>query len=129
MIYADTSVVLAQLLAEDRKPHAGMWERGSLVTSRLLEYEVWNRINAYGLSLSHGDEVRSILARLAYLELVPPVLARALEPFDGPVRTLDALHLASIVFLRDHGQSLSLATYDRRQREAAEAMGIAIAKF
>ncbi len=55
MIYVDTSVVLAQLLAEDRVPESGLWQAAPLVTSRLLEYEVWTRINARGLSASHGD--------------------------------------------------------------------------
>jgi hypothetical protein len=34
------------------------------------------------------------------IELAPAVLSRPLEPFPLPVRTLDALHLASIEFLR-----------------------------
>jgi hypothetical protein len=53
------------------------------------------------------------------------VLARAREPFPGPVRTLDALHLASIDFLRDHGQDVELASYDQRQVALARKMGIA----
>jgi type IV pilus assembly protein PilB len=32
-----------------------------------------------------------------------PVLARALEPFPVPLRTLDALHLAAVAFLRGRG--------------------------
>jgi hypothetical protein len=51
-------------------------------------------------------------------------LARALEPFPGTVRTLDALHLASVEFLRNRGQSVELATYDKRLMEAAQALGI-----
>jgi hypothetical protein len=39
MIYVDTSVALAHLLAEDRCPPPGFWSQ-DLVTSRLLEYEV-----------------------------------------------------------------------------------------
>jgi hypothetical protein len=45
------------------------------------------------------------------------------------VRTLDALHLASIEFLRDHGQAVRLATYDARQARAARAMGIDLAEI
>ena len=127
MIYVDSSVVLAQLLAEDRFPGEGFWGRGPLVSSRLLEYEVWNRINARGLGASHGDDARLLLGRLAYLELGPPVLGRALEPFPVPVRTLDALHLASIDFLRRLGQRPTLATYDRRLAEAAGALNIPLA--
>lgn len=127
MIYVDSSVVLAQLLAEDRFPEPSFWGQGSLLTSRLLEYEVWNRINALGLGQTHGDDLRILLGRLAFLELVPPVLARALEPFPRPVRTLDALHLSSIDFLRTVGQRPSLATYDQRLAAAAEAMQIPLA--
>ena len=127
MIYVDTSVVLAQLLAEDRVPDTGLWQAAPLVTSRMLEYEVWTRINARGLSASHGDDVRALLARLAFVELMPPVLTRALEPFPTPVRTLDALHLASIDFLRTMGQRPELATFDRRMAEAAIALGIPVA--
>ena len=48
MIYLDSSVALAHLLAEDRFPPDELWEE-QLVSSRLLECEVWNRINAQQL--------------------------------------------------------------------------------
>ncbi len=123
MIYVDTSVVLAQLLDEERAPPVSMWNE-DLVSSRLLEYEVWVRLNARGLSESHGEAARMLIARLALLELDPTVLVRALETFPVQVRTLDALHLASIVFLRDHGQKVRLASYDERLAAAASALGI-----
>lgn len=123
MIYLDTSVALAQLLAEDRVPPEGLW-RESLVSSRLLAYELWARIHARRLGQSHGDHVRALLGRIAFLELAPPVLARALEPFPTPVRTLDALHLASMEFLRSHGQAVTLASYDDRLLAAARALRI-----
>lgn len=124
MIYLDSSVVLAQLLAEDRYPKPTFWQEGPFVSSRLIEYEAWNRVNARGLGPSHGDDLRALLARLSFLELETPVLARALEPFLVPIRTLDALHLASIAFLQGLGQQPALATYDRRLAEAATALGI-----
>lgn len=123
MIYVDTSVALAQLLAEDRRPPEALW-RESVVSSRLLEYEVWNRIHGRGLGASHGGLVRQLLARLAMLELVRPVLARALEPFAVPVRALDALHLASAEFLQSMGERLRLASYDERFLVAARALGL-----
>jgi hypothetical protein len=97
-----------------------------LVSSRLLEYEIWTRIHARGLGRSHGDEVRALLGQVALIELSLPVLSRALEPFTSPVRTLDALHLASMEFLRTHGQKLRLASYDERMVTAACALGIPI---
>jgi predicted nucleic acid-binding protein len=125
VIYVDTSVALAQLLAEDRVPPAEIW-RETLVSSRLLEYELWTRVNAAGLTRSHGDHARELLQRIAMLELAPPVLARALDPFPTPVRTLDALHLASVEFLRAQRQDVVLASYDRRMTSAAWKLGIAV---
>lgn len=122
MIYLDTSVALAHLLAEDRRPSADLWGE-ALVSSRLLEYELWVRIHARGLGRSHDEPVRQLLARVGLVELAPPVLARALEPFPLAVRTLDALHLATLDFLRARGQSMTLASYDERMTAAASALG------
>ena len=124
MIYVDSSIVLAQLLAEDRFPDPAFWHEGPFVSSRLLEYEVWNRIHARGLGQSHADDLRLLLGRLAFLELAPSVLGRAMEPFPTPVRTLDALHLASIEWLRGLGQRPLLATYDHRLAEAATSLDV-----
>ena len=124
MIYLDTSVALAQLLAEDRKPPAELWAE-PLVSSRLLEYEVWTRIHARRLAEGHGEAVRTLLARVAFVELDRRVLARALEPFPAPVGTLDALHLASAEFVREHGQEVVLASYDRQMLRAARLLGLA----
>ena len=123
MIYLDSSVALAYLLAEDRTPPASLWQ-APLISSRLLEYELWTRIHARRLERSHGDDVRSLVGGVALLELAPPVLGRALEPFPLPVRTPDALHLASIEFLRGRGQTIELASYDERLLAAAEALRI-----
>lgn len=128
MIYLDTSVALAHLLAEDRSPPERLWGE-DLISSRLLEYEIWTRIHARKLSGTHADEVRSLLSRIALVELSTPVLARALEPFPKPVRTLDALHLASMDFLRTQGQRISVAAYDDRLLDAARALRIPIYKL
>lgn len=123
MIYLDTSVALAQLLAEDHIPPKGLWTE-TLVSSRLLEYEIWTRIHSRRLAASHGEAVRALIGRVSLLELAPPVLARARELFPAPVRTLDALHLASIEFLRSRGQDVALASYDERLSAAARRLGI-----
>jgi hypothetical protein len=125
VIYLDTSVVLAHLLVEDRRPPASLW-REALVSSRLLEYEVWCRLHALTLAGPCGDHARELLARVSMIELSPLVLARALEPFPLPVRTLDALHLASCDFLRERRLGSRLASYDGRMLQAARAMGMPI---
>ena len=123
MIYVDTSVALAHLFAEDRLPPASFWNE-TLVSSRLLEYEIWTRLRARQATPSRAEAARAVIARISLLELAPVVLARALDPFPVSVRTLDALHLASCQFLRDRGQRLELASYDRRMVSAAQALGI-----
>jgi uncharacterized protein len=123
MIYLDSSVALAYLLAEDRSPSNALWQR-PIVSSRLLECEVWNRIHARRLADSHGDAVRGLIGRIGLIEMVPPVLRRALEPFPAAVRTLDAIHLAAIDFIRSQGASVQLASYDERLVEAARLLGI-----
>jgi hypothetical protein len=128
VIYLDSSVALAHLLAEDRSPPDSLWHQ-PLVSSRLLEYEVWNRVHGRKLGHSHSDAVRELIGRVALIELAVPVLECALEPFPGPVRTLDALHLASIEFLRARRQTIELASYDDRLLEAAQALGIPLRKL
>jgi hypothetical protein len=128
LIYVDTSVVLAQLLAEDRKPPAAIWDE-SLVSSRLLEYESWTRINARGLAASHGEALAAVLGRIAFLELSPAVLGRALEPFPTAIRTLDVLHLASIDFLRAQRVEIKLATFDGRMSDAARRLDVDLASL
>jgi predicted nucleic acid-binding protein len=125
MIYLHTSVALAHLLAEDRHPADALWSE-HLVSSRLLEYELWTRIHVRKLTRSHGEAVRALVGRVALLELTPMVLARALEPFPASVRTLDALHLASAEFMRQQGQVVELASYDDRMLSAARQLGMPI---
>ena len=88
MIDVDTSILLAQLLAEDRQPH---------------------------VSCSHASR-SSKLSRVT--------LRRAMDPFPGPVRTLDALHLASLDYLREQRLDVTLATYDEGMARVAVAMSI-----
>jgi PIN domain len=124
VIYLDSSVALAHLLVEERRrPPPSLWA-DVLISSRLLEYEVWCPLHARHLETSHGEAARQLLGRISFVELSPETLGRALEPFPEPVRTLDALHLGSIEFLRGRRLDVRLATYDRRMMSAATAMAI-----
>ena len=128
MIYLDSSVALAHVLREARAPSKALWNE-RLVSSRLLEYEIWTRIHGRGLSSSHAEEVHAVIGRVALIELEPAVLTRALQPFPAAVRTLDALHLATMEHLRAGGQDVALASYDERLLAAARAIGVPAAKI
>lgn len=123
MIYVDSSVVLAQILMEDRRPPVDLWSE-ILVSSRLLEYEVWNRVHARKLGAAGMAAAATALAPIDLYELNSEYLQRALTPFPLPVRTLDALHLSTACYLRGIGLDITLASYDRRLLDAAVALGI-----
>jgi len=127
MIYVDSSIALARLLSKARSPPERVWS-GQLVSSRLLEYEVWNRIHAYRLTETHGGDVRKLLGLVDMLELTRPVLARALAPFPVAVRTLDGLHLATAEYLYRQDSSLAVGSYDEDLKAAATALGIPLAE-
>lgn len=126
MIYIDSSVVLARLLFEPRAPRLTFWQE-TLVSSRLLEYEIWNRVYAYKLDALNQQATRALLVGIELFEMEGRVLERALEPWPMPIRTLDALHLATADFLRRQGESVELASYDNRLTAAAQALGIPLA--
>lgn len=128
MIYIDSSVALARLLVEPRSAPEQLWEE-RLVSSQLLEYEVWNRVHAYGLAGSIGNEAQALLLRVGMVEMTRSVLAKALEPLPMPLRTLDSLHLATMDFLRGRGEAVELASYDGRLLAAAQALGVPISSL
>jgi hypothetical protein len=69
--------------------------------------------------------VRNLIGRVATIEMVGPVLARA--PCSRfPFRCgLDAIHLATLEFIRAQKQSVQLASFDERLLAAACFLGIA----
>jgi hypothetical protein len=56
-------------------------------------------------------------------------LARALQSFPVPVRTLGALHLATIHFIRGQGERVELAGYHDRLLAAARVLGVALSEL
>lgn len=124
MIYLDSSIALAQILAEPQRVPDRLWDE-TLVSSRLLAYEVWNRIHVQGDTRLH-DAAHELIGRVSLLDLDPSCLARALEPFPLAVPTLDALHLTSIAYLRERRVDVALASFDQRLLKAAHALKIPI---
>lgn len=122
MIYLDSSVALADILRQERRPASAFWMQ-RFTSSRLLQYEVWNRLHAYQASAYRHEKARAILKRIGYQEMTGTTLIRALRPFPYPIRTLDGLHLATMDHLRTRGIFATLATYDRHLGKVATAMG------
>lgn len=123
MIYLDSSIVLAAVLSEARRPPAALWSR-RLISSVPLRYEVVGRLHANRASPPMHREAAKAIAAIDLVALEDGVLARALQPFPGTVRTLDGLHLATADHLSRRHHSLELATYDLRLAAVASAMGV-----
>ena len=126
VVYVDTSVVLASVRTERQRPSAEFWNNPLLLSSVLAEYETWTRLHAYGEAAALGPDAASTLGALNLIALTSEIGARCRSPFPVPVRTLDALHLATAEHLRSRGYLVEIATYDARMRAAATAMGFAV---
>jgi uncharacterized protein len=128
VIYIDSSVALARLLFEPRSPPTRFWQE-QLVSSQLLEYEIWNRVHAYDPTGANIGPARTLLTGIELLRLDRTVLVRTWEPWPTAIRTLDALHLATADHLRRQGEPVELASYDNRLLAAASALGIPLAEL
>ena len=61
------------------------------------------------------------------LRIAAEVVDRARQPFPvDPIRTLDAIHLASLLVARSAVVGLRLLSLDERVRQAAKGLGVAI---
>lgn len=125
MIYLDSSVALAHIMAEQRRPEAQFWLQ-PFASSRLLQFEIFNRLHARNVGRYRHERARGILNRVEYVEFDGNAHVRALRPFPISVRTLDGLHLAAMDHLRVRGIAMTLASYDIRLLAAANAMGFPI---
>ena len=73
-------------------------------------------------------ERRAVLSRTAdhwvVFDLDPEVVERACRPFPAePIRTLDAIHLATAVLARSVVPDLAVVSLDERVRRSAEQIG------
>ena len=136
-LYAESSAVLSWLLGEPRgtsvRKHLG---RANLVFSSDITLIECDRVIVRARALDEMTEkraefCRSRLARVAgawnLLRLAPEILERARLPFPAePIRTLDALHLASALTARTAVPDISLLSLDLRVRTAAKALGFKV---
>lgn len=124
-VYVDTSVVLARVQREGRKPPSDFFDQ-HLIASRLVEYEAWTRINSAKLGSFLGGVLEATLDRISFVELAPPVLRFAKEPWPASIRTLDALHLSTLRYLLGEGMDVRLATFDANMLNVAQRLKLPV---
>ena len=134
IVYLDTSVVLRVLLGESNPTDLwGKWDKA--YSSSVWRVEALRTVDR--LRLTHditdtevADLVRDVQTINHTLEIYPlndRILQRASETFPTVVGTLDAIHLASAIFIREVQQIDFLMTHDSQLGIAARSLGFQIA--
>ena len=133
-VYAESSALLAWLLDEDAAAEIRRLLAAAdiIVASDLTLIEcdrVLLRATALGeLTEAEVADRKAHLIRAAshwhVLHIAPEIVDRARQPFPGePIRTLDAIHLASALAARTAIVGLKLLSLDDRVRRAGKRVG------
>jgi predicted nucleic acid-binding protein len=131
--YVDSSVVLRVILGEPDRLRT--WARiGRAVSSELLRLECLRTIDRARIRLGLTDDVVSryrhdVIEACDAITIVPlggHVLARAAQPFPTLLGSLDAIHMATAILVRDQFAGLVMATHDAELARAGRAEGFEI---
>lgn len=126
MLYLDSSAIVKLVAPEPET--AGLVEAlrsdPDTISSALARVEVMRAVMRAGATSDRVSRASAVLDRIALVPIDADILGRAavLEPSD--LRTLDAIHLATALLLRQ--DIAGLVTYDARLAGAAAAAGISV---
>jgi predicted nucleic acid-binding protein len=133
--YVESSALVAALLEHDTAVTKRVPAGTRRVTSVLTLSEAGRAIIRARVSgrLTEDNEKAAIRAlrtferRCFLLDIDRPVLERVRRPFPvEPIRTLDAIHLATVELLEEPPQVVTIVTRDERIRANARALGYGI---
>ncbi len=132
-VYIDSSVLLRVVLGEPGRLR--IWSKiDNPVSSELIHLECVRTIDRARIRLGLRDvdvsryraEVLETIEAFDLIELDPPVLERAAEPFPTMIGSLDAIHLASALLVKPEFDDLALATHDGELATAGRAVGFQV---
>ena len=134
-VYLETSALLAWLLGEARAPEVAraIDEADVVVSSVMTLVEVQRAlVRAETLNIlnsADAERLRGLLSRIrqgwTLMEISADVRARACRVFPvEPLRTLDAVHLATALLFMQAFPSLKLLSCDQRMLRNSGALGI-----
>ncbi len=130
--YIESSALVAALLEHDAEAFAALSELGRRVTSALTFAEATRAVLRARVNRRIDEsEERAALRALRRLErhctkiaVTEVVLTRAGRPFPvEPIRTLDAIHLATIELMDETPQLVTVVTRDDRVARNARSLG------
>jgi predicted nucleic acid-binding protein len=113
--------VIEEPESADLEGHVG--DDAVLATSRLAILEVPRAARIANASDELQQEVRRLLAACLLVDVSDGVLRSAADLASRTVRTLDAVHLATALYI----DADELVAYDRRLLDAAAAQGLRVA--
>lgn len=136
-LYAETSAVLRWLFGEEggEAVRARLAAASKVTSSRLTLIEARRVVRRAEcedrITAAQSADLLAVFAQAAstwaVLEVSEEVARRAEEGFPNePVRTLDAIHLASALFLRQSFPDLELVSADERVVANAALLGFAM---
>jgi uncharacterized protein with PIN domain len=136
-LYAESSAVLAWLLDEPSAPTVRQLLGASEITvSSDLTLIECDRVLLRAVSLKELTEAEAAdrrahltvaAAHWQVLRIAQEIVDRARQPFPGePIRTLDAIHLASLMVGRSAVRGLALLSLDDCVRKAGKGLGVDI---
>jgi predicted nucleic acid-binding protein len=136
-LYAESSAPLAWLLEQEHGARvADELSKAELVIASELTLVECDRVLIRAVVLGEVHEadavdrqarLNAVAARWTLLALDEEILERARRPFPAePVRTLDAIHLASALTVRKAIPDLAMLTLDHRVRQAASRLGMPV---
>jgi uncharacterized protein len=127
LAYLDSSayakLVLEQSGHAELRRELAEWREG-YVSSALLAVEATRACARYGVV--YAREAHAWLEGIALLAMDDPVLDRAASLEPAALRSLDAIHLATALSVRD--EIGALFTYDDRLAGAAESHDLPVAR-
>jgi predicted nucleic acid-binding protein len=133
--YIESSALVAALLERDADALKSLRIRGRIVTSALTIAEAARAIlRARAVGRLSDDQERAAVRALRRFErrcflvaVTDTILARVRRPFPvEPIRTLDAVHLATTELLGEPPSLTVVVTRDIRIRENARALGYTV---
>jgi predicted nucleic acid-binding protein len=122
VIYLHTSAAVKALIAEAESDGVRrlLSQETRSVSSSLLALELHSVADRHSINPEHVEE---LLARVALLSLSDDLLYKAIALHSG-LRSLDALHLATALYLKD---TLSgILTFDKKLADAAHENGLTL---
>ena len=130
--YIESSALVAAILESDSAARASIRAGGQRVTSALTLAEFSRAVirARLGGRITAQQQRAAILTLLTFtrrchvVSITEAILARAGRPFPiEPIRTLDAVHLATAEALGDPPALVIIVTRDTRVRDNAAALG------